>query len=73
MRTNKTIKANIESKIENGFAETGIGFHSDYRMWNGVEQRGAYAQIAETHGGTKRIYARSWSELEISVLEYLEV
>lgn len=71
-RTNKSIKANIESKIENGYAETQVGFHSEYRMWNGIEQRGAYAQIAAPYGGTKRIYARSYSELEISVLEYLE-
>lgn len=71
-RTNQEIKSAIESKIENGYAETEVGYHAEYRFWNGIEQRGAYAQIAAPYGGTKRIYARSYSELEISVLEYLE-
>lgn len=66
------IKANIESKIENGYAETHVGYHADYQFWNGTEQRGAYAQIAAPYGGTIRIYDRSYSELEVSVLEYLE-
>lgn len=72
LRTNKEIKANIESKIDNGYAETHIGYHPDYRFWNGVEHKGCYAQIAAPYGGSKRIYADSYSELEIMVLEYLE-
>lgn len=71
-RTNQEIKVSVASKIENGYAETHVGYHAEYRFWNGTEQRGAYAQIAAPYGGTIRIYARSYSELEISVLEYLE-
>lgn len=70
---NTQIKERIQNKIENGYAETHVGYHSDYQFWHGTEQRGCYAQIAASYGGTIRIYERSYAELEISVLEYLAV
>jgi hypothetical protein len=69
--SNESLKTKIENLIENGYAETHVGYHSDYREWNGYPRRGAYAQIAKPYGGTKRIYERSYSELYISVLEYV--
>lgn len=64
-------KKQIENIITNGYAETHVGYHADYRSFEGSEfRRGAYAQIAKPYGGTIRIYARSYSELlaEISML-----
>lgn len=71
--TSAQAKAKVEELIENGYAETHVGYHSEYRIWNGYQQRGCYAQIALPHGGTKRIYERSYQELLISVQEYLYI
>lgn len=58
------IKQEIQQEIDNGYAETIVGFHSDYRAFMGGEfKRGAYAQIAAPYGGTKRIYAPSYAAL----------
>lgn len=59
----KQIKSQIEVMIENGYAETGVGYHADLRMWDGNWRRGCYAHIAAPYGGTKRIYAMSWAAL----------
>jgi hypothetical protein len=64
-------KKEIERLIQNGYAETHVGFHPEFRYWNGYPRRGAYAQIAAPYGGTIRIYERSYAELLISVREYL--
>lgn len=61
-------KQHIAKKIQNGFAETHVGFHSEYRMWQGEWVRGAYAQIAAPYGGTTRIYANSYREL-LAIIE----
>lgn len=66
------IKQRIKEKIDNGYAETYVGYHPNYQVWNGYEQRGCYAQIAAPYGGTIRIYEHSYAELEVSVLEYFE-
>ena len=68
MTKQETIAAMIETRIENGYAETHVGYHADYRMWHGEWRRGAYAQIAASYGGTKRIYARSYAELYKSLV-----
>ncbi len=65
-------KKEIEKLIENGYAETHVGYHSDYRFWNGTLRRGCYAQITKPFGGTVRIYQSSYSELYVSVCEYLD-
>ncbi len=70
MNRKQTI-AKIEGLIENGYAETHVGYHAEYREWNGCLRRGCYAQIARPYGGTKRLYERSYAELLTSVLEYL--
>lgn len=65
-------KQQIEHLIDNGYAETHVGFHADYRSFEGGEfQRGAYAQIARPYGGTIRIYARSYSDLLARVRELM--
>jgi len=64
-------KKEIEKLIQNGYAETHVGFHPEFRYWNGYPRRGCYAQIAAPYGGTIRIYERSYAELLISVREYL--
>lgn len=64
----KQIIAKINELIENGYAETHVGYHAEYRIWNGTEQRGCYAQIAAPYGGTVRIYATSYAELLEKVL-----
>ena len=64
-------KKEIEILIQNGYAETHVGYHAEYRMWKGEWRRGAYAQIAAPYNGTIRIYERSYAELLISVREYL--
>lgn len=66
------IKTRIEMLINNGYAETHVGYHSEYQIWNGYPRRGAYAQIAAPYGGTKRLYAHSYAELLIDVYEYLQ-
>jgi hypothetical protein len=66
---NKQIKETIREKISNGYAETHVGYHAEYRMWHGEWQRGCYAQIAALYGGTIRIYGESYAEL----LENIEV
>jgi hypothetical protein len=66
---NKELIAKIEKLIENGYAETRVGYHSEYRMWNGEWRRGAYAQIAAPYNGTRRIYERSYAELYTTLLE----
>lgn len=63
--------AKINELIENGYAETHVGYHAEYRIWNGNERRGCYAQIAAPYGGTVRIYERNYAELLTSVYEYL--
>lgn len=67
MTKQETIAA-IEKLIENGYAETHLGYHAEYRMWNSEWRRGAYAQIAQPYGGTKRIYERSYAELYTTLL-----
>jgi len=67
MHKNKTARV-IEERIRNGYAETHVGYHADWRFWNGEFRRGAYAQIAAPHGGTKRIYASSYASL-LSMLD----
>ena len=67
----KLEKRQIEQLIANGYAETHVAYHSEYRLWKGEWRRGAYAQIAAPYGGTIRLYARSYAELLIDVLEYL--
>jgi hypothetical protein len=67
----KLEKRQIEQLIANGYAETEVGYHSEYRLWKGEWRRGCYAQIAKPYGGTIRLYARSYAELLIDVLEYL--
>jgi len=67
----KLEKDQIGQLIENGYPETHVGYHAEYRMWKGEWRRGAYAQIAKPYGGTIRLYARSYAELLIDVLEYL--
>ena len=64
-------KHQIAKLIENGYAETEVGYHSEYRLWKGEWRRGAYAQIAAPYGGTIRLYARSYAELLVDVHEYL--
>ena len=64
-------KKEIERLIQNGYNETHVGFHPEFRYWNGYPRRGCYAQIAAPYGGTIRIYERSYAELLISVREYL--
>lgn len=67
---NQQIKQQIKQQIANGYAETHVGYHADFRSFEGGEfQRGAYAQIAELHGGTYRIYAASYAELLAVVQE----
>lgn len=61
--TKQEVIAAIEKLIENGYAETRVGFHAEYRLWNGQYRRGAYAQIAEPYGATTRRYERSYAEL----------
>ncbi len=68
----KQLIAKIEALIENGYAETHVGYHAKYQMWNDYERRGAYAQIAQPYGGTKRIYERSYSELYTTLLTDLD-
>ena len=63
----KTIKTQIEKLIANGFAETHVGFHAEYRSWDMRWQRGVYAQIAESFGDTRRIYAKSYAELLFAI------
>lgn len=66
----KKIVTTIQKEIENGYAETHVGFHSDYRSFQGGEfRRGAYAQIAAPYGGTRRIYAPSYAQLLEAVRE----
>lgn len=57
------IKKQIEDKIANGYAETHVGYHAEYRNWHGEWKRGCYAQIAAPYGGTIRIYSASYAEL----------
>ena len=63
--TTAQVKSQIENIIRNesDYAETHVGYHAEYRQFNGIWVRGAYAQIARPHGGTYRIYAQSYSEL----------
>lgn len=69
--TSAQAKSKVQELISNGYAETHLGYHSEYRFWHGTEQRGCYAQIAAPYGGTVRIYERSYPELLVSVNEYL--
>lgn len=62
MSNQESIRA-IEAMIENGYAETHVGYHAEYRFWAGDWRRGAYAQIAEPYGGTYRVYGRSYAEV----------
>jgi hypothetical protein len=64
-------KEEIKRLIQNGYPETHVGYHAEYRNWKGEWVRGCYAQIAAPYGGTIRIYERSYAELLISVREYL--
>lgn len=69
-------KQQIQNLIENGYSETHVGYHPEYRTisCNGGEfYRGCYAQIAKPYGGTTRLYANSYAELLIDVQEYLNV
>lgn len=63
------IKRQIESLIKNGYTETHVGYHAEYRFWRGNWRRGVYAQIAAPYGGTLRIYERSYAELLTTILE----
>jgi hypothetical protein len=67
--TRNQIVATIEKEIENGYAETRVGFHTKYQTWGGEWRRGAYAQIAAPYGGTRRIYAPSYAALLATVRE----
>jgi hypothetical protein len=64
-------KKEIERLIRNGYSETHVGYHAEYRNWKGEWVRGCYAQIAAPYGGTIRIYAPSYAKLMIAVREYL--
>ena len=59
----------IEALIDNRYAETHVAYHAEHRLWHHSWQRGCYAQIADTHDSTLRIYADSYAEL----LEAVEV
>lgn len=63
--TRKQIIRQIEAKIDNGYAETHVSYHADWRYIDCNREffRGCYAQIAEPYGGTRRIYADSYAEL----------
>ena len=66
------MKKKIEEWIKNEFAETHVGYHREYRMWNGFWYRGCYAQIAEPYGRTIRIYAASYDELYERILNDIQ-
>ena len=66
--TKREIIIAILQLIDNGYAETHVGYHAEYREWNGYPHRGAYAQIAAPYGGTKRIYERSYAALLLTLL-----
>lgn len=62
------LKKQIEALIGNGYAETEIGYHAEFRSFQGGEfQRGCYAQIAAPYGGMRRVYATSYAELLVKV------
>lgn len=62
MSKQESIRA-IEAMIKNGYAETHVGYHAEYRFWAGDWQRGAYAQVAKSYGGTYRVYGHSYTEV----------
>lgn len=61
--SNKKIIARIEELIENGYAETHVDYHPDFRFVDGEYRRGCYALIALPYDGTGRTYASSYAEL----------
>lgn len=69
--TKKQIISEIQALIENGYAETHVGYHADSQFGGGSWDRGCYAQIAKPYGGSYRLYARSYSELLIVVQDAL--
>lgn len=70
--TNKEIKNRIMHIIENGYAETSVGYHPEYRWVHGNWRRGAFARIAGRYGATVTLYANSYRELLDTVREYME-
>lgn len=69
-RSNSQLRELIAHRIWNGYAETEVGYHAEYRMWGDEWVKGCYAQIAAPYDGTVRVYAPSWKELAKEVEEY---
>lgn len=67
--SNKNLKQKIYDLIDNGYAETHVGYHADYQYFKNNFRRGAYAHIALPFGGTYRVYERSYEELYTTILQ----
>ena len=49
--------------ISNGYSDTYVGYHAEYRPWGAEWRRGAFAQISETYSAPYRIYGHSYADL----------
>lgn len=61
--TSAQAKSKVQELVANEYSETHVGYHANYRQWNGEFKRGCYAQVAAPYGGTIRIYASSYAQL----------
>jgi hypothetical protein len=65
-------KNQIYRLIDNGFHQTYVGYHRDWRNWGGCKRRGCFAQI-DTPDRLTRIYAHSYEALLIAVRKQLHI